>query len=250
MNTRIQYIPLDKIRPIFQLETTAAYLKRMSKLKKDLLDYDLLLAVEKDQNEDFFYLVGGYDRYDFLCNHTNKKLAPCIVEDDSELGNQRLFKLLHRLSNRGDSTKPNRQSVLDLLKQAQVQLDAHRKKIGFSIKFLRTNYEYDNNIPAMFINSNTSEKTMNWIESLPVSTDVKYFLFERAGLEKGNAKRLSQDSLKIIKNLLKNEPRFHALTPDQQIQVLVCAINFRGIVLSLLKDKVEQLLKVTSQSPI
>jgi hypothetical protein len=85
MPCEVQWIPLDKICPMFNANISEAYKKRMKKSSSKLLDYDLLLAVESNQIDDGYYLVGGYDRYHYLLDHTDLKVAPCIIEDPTTL---------------------------------------------------------------------------------------------------------------------------------------------------------------------
>lgn len=84
---------------------------------------------------------------------------------------------------------------------------------------------------------------MNWIESLLISQEAKEFLFERAGLPKGNPKRLTHDNVKIIKKFLSEEAMFNYLTPPQQKELLYYSISFKCIVIYNLKFKVSQYTK-------
>jgi hypothetical protein len=245
VNNRIHSIPLDKIKHTYNVDVTEAYLKRMKKVKDDLLDYDLLLAVEKDDNLDIYILVGGYDRYKFLLNCSGEKYAPCIIEKSSMSDKKRSLKVLQRLFNKGDTTKTNRQRVLNLLKQAQMRIESIIKSTGFTRSDILTNYQYNEYVPIKFINEHTTEKTMNWIESLTLTQQVKEFLYKRAGIPSGDKKRLTQDSVKIVKHFLTQEPRFQYLDASEQIKVLRNAISFKGHVVKFLKDMVDEFLNVT-----
>lgn len=242
MKKEIIYVPLDKIKLIANLKASDAYLKRMKKTEEDLLVYDLLLAVEKIQGSDEYLLVGGYDRYHHMIS-VGKENAPCIIEELSISPNEQGTKILRRLFNNGDSIKENRQIILDLLNRISVTLNFIIKKTGFTNSELKNNYNYHINIPNRFINEHTSEKTMNWIENLSCSIEVKNFLYERAGLPIGDPKRLTHDNVKLIKIFLKQEPRFNYLTPSEQEKILSYAINFKGMIIHLLKSMVSDYYK-------
>lgn len=242
MKKAIHLIPLNKIRPMFKAKVSDVYLRRMKKTNNNLLDYDLLLAVEKDSKEEFYWLVGGYDTYYFLTS-SKIKFAPCIIEDSNSIKSEREVKILRRLFNKGDSIKQNRQGILDLLNKAKIPIDYIIKKTGFTKSEIEKNYEYHKNIPKKYINQNTSEKTLNWIESLIIEQDVKEFLFVSAGLPIGNSKRLTHDNMKIIKSFLKEESRFDYLTSAQKIKLLSYAISFKGAVLDWLRCMVTEFTK-------
>lgn len=242
MKKEICSIPLEKIKSPVELQVSDAFQKRIKKTHSLLLDYDLLLAVEKDSFKDTYLLVGGYARYDYLVS-IGQKYALCIIEEVSENLSEQHTKILRRLFNNGESSKENKQKILDILSKFNITIDYITKRTGLTKSELQNNYKYHNNIPKKYINEHTSEKTMNWIENLSVDQSVKSFLFERAGLPQGNSKRLTHDSVKIIKKFLNQEPRFNHLTPIQQVKVLGCAINFRGMVVDLLKSIVNEYTK-------
>ncbi|MEJ8553534.1 hypothetical protein [Tepidibacter sp. Z1-5] len=239
MKKEIIYIPLDKIKPIIELKTSVAFQKRMKRNDHFLSEYDLILPVEKDPIEDVYLLVGGYGKYLYMIS-AERESAPCIIEDLSDNQNEQFVKILRRLFNKGDSIKENRQMILDKL---NVTIDYILKTTGFTKSEIQNNYKYNTNIPTKFINKNTSENTMNWVESLLISQEAKEFLFERAGLSKGNPKRLTHDNVKIIKKFLSEEPRFNYLTPPQQKELLYYLISFKGMVLDRLKFMVSEYTK-------
>jgi len=242
MKKEILSIPLKQIKPIKNLSVSKAYLTRMKKIKSDLQDFDLVLAVEKGEQGNEYLLVGGYDRYDFLVS-SKAKYAPCIIEERSEKEKDLLTKIFNRLFNKGDSSKENRKSILISL-YSLVTFEFIIRRTGLTKGDLENNYNFHPRVPSEFINENTNETTMNWVESLFLNKEVKKFLYERAGLPVGDSKRLTQDSIKIIKRFFKEDrERFQSLTVEQQISVLNYALNFKGIFVSLLKTKVSDLLK-------
>ncbi|MCR1898472.1 hypothetical protein NSA47_05635 [Irregularibacter muris] len=243
MNDQIIFIPLDKIKPRKNLKTSLAYLRRMEKCDKNLLIYDLLLPVEKNKDDNSYLLVGGYDKYKYILS-SGRKTAPCIIEPSSNKENQQNIKILRRLSNNGDSSKENRQIVLGLIRATSSAIEPILKTIGLTGSEYTNNYTYHSNIPKEFINEYTSEKTMNWIEKLSLTQEVKNFLYERAGFPKGTSKRLTQEKMNLIQKLLNQRPQFYDLGIKKQIKILGSSINFRGIYLELLKSMVDEFYEV------
>lgn len=244
MTTRIHNILLSQIKPIENLHVSKAYIARMKKYYKDLDEYDLLLAIEKDRHGDFYHLVGGLDRYYFLANHTNRKEAPCILEEDSVTIGSRNLKLLRRLFNRGDTGKENKQTLLNLLSKANITLAGIVRKTGFTASKIRNEYEFHEDVNSELITDYTAIKTANWIIGLKLKEETEKFLLERAGLPQKNPQRLTYESMKLINKYLKEDRfRFDRLSPRQQKKVLNQAINFKGIMVRWLKGIVDDFHK-------
>ncbi|MFC2949212.1 hypothetical protein [Virgibacillus sediminis] len=147
----------------------------MKKYYKDSDEYDFLLAVEKDHKDDFYYLVGGVDRYYFLVNHTNRKEAPCIVEEGSATTGVRNLKLLRRLFNKGDTGKENKLTLLNLLNKGNTKLLEIVRKTGFTTSKIRNEYEFHEDIDSEWITDYTAIKTANWIIGLKLNKKLKNF---------------------------------------------------------------------------
>ncbi|PGT89028.1 MULTISPECIES: hypothetical protein [Bacillaceae] len=244
MTTKIHNISLSKIKPIENLHVSKAFIDRMKKNDKDLDEYDLLLAVEKDQNFDFYHLVGGLDRYYFLVNYTNRKEAPCIIEEESATIGSRNLKLLRRLFNRGDTGKENKQILLNRLSKANIKLAEIIKKTGFTASKIRNEYEFHENVVTQLITDHTAIKTANWIIGLKLKKETEKFLLKRAGLPQEDPQRLTYESMKLINRYLKEDRyRFEHLSPHQQEKVLNQAINFKGVMVKWLKGIVDDYYK-------
>lgn len=244
MTTRIHNIHLSKIKTIENPHVSKAYIDRMKKHYKDLDEYDLLLAVEKDNNNDLYHLVGGLDRYYFLVNHTNRKEAPCIVEEESTTIGSRNLKLLRRLFNRGDTGKENKQTLLNLLSKANIKLTEIVKKTGFTTSKIRNEYEFHEDVDSELITNHTAIKTANWIIGLKLKKETEKFLLERAGLPQKNPQRLTYESMKLINQYFKEDRfRFDRLPSHQQKKVLNQAINFKGVIVRWLKGIVDDFYK-------
>ncbi|MBM7571688.1 hypothetical protein [Aquibacillus albus] len=239
-SNKIEYIPLKKIIPIYNPHITNTYLQRMRSIKNNLLDYDLLLAVEKDSKSDHYYLTGGSDRYHYLIE-SGKKVAPCIVEDKSNDDLSLYIKIVNRLFNDGESNKQNRKSLLKLIEKIETPLLTVISHTVFTKKQLLNEYRYDELVPSNFINDHTNEKTMNWICKLEINYEVKKFLYKSAGTPVG-PKRLTHDSIKVINQFLKKESRFTQLTASQQIELLSYAISFKGQIIKMLIQFVDEML--------
>ena len=79
MQQEIQWILLDKIKPLFEARVSKAFIRRMRKTKTSLQTYDLLLAVQKSPNTDSYILVSGFDKYRYFRDCTSLKEVPCIL---------------------------------------------------------------------------------------------------------------------------------------------------------------------------
>lgn len=193
MTTRIHNILLSEIKSIENPHISKAYIARMKKHYKNLDEYDLLLTVEKDPNDDFFY---------FLVNYTNRKEAPCIIEKDSAtIGNRNLKLLLSRLFNRGDTGTENKQTLLNRL-SVNIKLAEIVRKTGFKASKIRNEYEFHEDVDSELITNHTAIKTANWIIGLKLKKETETFLLERAGLPQRNPQRLTYESKKIAFDLI------------------------------------------------
>ncbi|KUO72350.1 MAG: hypothetical protein APF81_21860 [Desulfosporosinus sp. BRH_c37] len=239
MSCELQLIPLDDIRTLFNANISEAYNKHMRKMSSKLQYFDLLLVVEKNKDDNGYLLVGGYDRYYYLKNHTDRNVAPCIIEDSST-PNEILFKIMRRLFAPGDNKKHNKELVLELLEESGVSITHVADQTPFSERELRKNYKYNPSIPTEFINMNTTQKTLNEIEQLDILPEAKAFLFERAGLANGDPNRLTGQVLNTIKSYIKKDLRVKYLTPDQQIETFKQAFNPKKTILDKLKETVNR----------
>jgi hypothetical protein len=237
MSNDITYIPIEKIKNEKNPTVSEAYLKRMINYKDDLYIYDLLLPVEKYPNEDQYLLVGGFDRFDFM-SLTGYKYAPCTTEPYLINESKRNEKILRRLHNNGDSSKENRQSILVHFNVNTI--DSILFKIGITKTEFMQNYCYNPNIPIKYINKHTSYKTMNWIYDSAFNMIVKAFLYERAGLPKGNPERFTFKDMDLVRKLLKNDIKLYYIQPNLQIKVLTRTINSNSMTIDILKTMVNE----------
>lgn len=241
MPCQVQYIPLEQIRPIFNANIAEAYNKRMKKTSVKLLDYDLLLVVERDQSDNSYLLVGGYDKYHYLMNYTDLKDAPCIVEA-STTPDETLLKILRRLFQHGDTHKMNKDRVLGILGDIGVSKRRIVDETPFTMSELNKKYYYNPSIPTEYINDNTKPLTLNEIEQLDVSPETKVFLFVRAGLPIGDPDRLTGQVLSTIKSYTKKDSRVKHLTPDQQIETFIQAFNPKKTIFEKLRETVNKFI--------
>lgn len=250
MSNQIQYIPLDRILTDFQPKITVAFNKRMKKTHEEWLEYDLLLAVEViPERQGYYRLVGGFDRHFYFKNFTESKVAPCLVEE-ATLEVKRHLKILNRLFNKGDTTKPNRVILLRKLEAAKVMLTTIVKKTGFTRSQLVNDYKYDENIPIQHRSSEASITTLNWIASLKklrnpiIDNEIIEFLYERAN-ETNAARRLSLESVNFLKKLFTSKRSLFELSISDQKKILNRAINFKGSILEIIKKDIDNLLLLT-----
>ncbi|TCT12844.1 hypothetical protein EDC18_11115 [Natranaerovirga pectinivora] len=238
MNNIVQIVSLHKIivNESLHLNISSGYIKRMDSFENALLPYDLFLPVEKCSTENQYVLVGGYDKYKYMLDKGIKKTL-CIIEPSTNYEEQQI-KFLRRLYNNGDATKENRQKILDLI--PSFRIDYVLKKIGLSKNEYNINYQYNPNIPSEYININTSEIVMNWIEQLNIHNNVKVFLYKRAGLPKGDPLKFTTEHMKLLKKFFKLEPRFYQLDVNYQIEILKSSIYYKGTILELLRSMVER----------
>lgn len=240
MPLEVQLIPLDKITPIFNANISEAYKKRMNKTSSNLLDYDLFLAVERNQIDDGYYLLGGYDRYHYLLDCTDSKVAPCIIED-STTQEEKLLKIIRRLYPSGDNNK-NKERILVMLEELGVDMRRVVDQTPITMNELKRKYHYSPSIPTEFINENTIPIILNEIELLKVSPEAKSFLFASAGLPKGDPNRLTGQVMSIIKSHIKKDERMKYLTPAQQIRTLKDAFNPKKTILEKLRETVDRFI--------
>jgi hypothetical protein len=174
--------------------------------------------------------------------HPHYLSAPCIVEECSLSAGRRYLKLLRRLFNNGDIGKKNKQTLLDRLQQANLGIKEIVRKTGFTASKIRNEYNFHEGVDRNLITEHTSIKMANWIIQLKLEKEVEILLFERAGLPQRNPQRLTYESMKLINQYFKvDRNRFDLLTPSEQEKVLKQAINFKGIVISWLKTRVDDI---------
>lgn len=242
MNIKIERIPLEKIVPLFQARIHKNYFERIRKIEMYLVDSDLILRVEKHTAEDMYLLVGNYDIYYYLMDHTNKMEVPCIIETSAST-EEMLFKTLHRLFSRGDINKDNRKLVIGMLKTFGVSDKIISTRTGLTIKDLKNNYFYNKNIDKGLINGFTTEKTMNWIEQLPLKEEVKNEFYRRAGLPHGDKERFTNENVILVKKALKLVPDITQLKPFEIIKIIHYITNYKGNMFKGVKDIVYNFLK-------
>ncbi|MDM5187308.1 hypothetical protein QUF99_08200 [Bacillus sp. DX4.1] len=236
----ISMIPLRKIKPLYIPHITKVFYTRMNNIFSHLGIFDLLLPVEKHPQKDEYFLVGKYDLYYFMINHTNLNEAPCIIEEFTGKTTQSL-KILRRLHNKGDSNKTSKQNILSKLSNRNLPLSKIIKMTGFIKQDLK-DYHYNSVVPRKYISDHTTETTLNWIANLTLDATVKEFLYERAGLPQKNQDRLTDEKRKFLNHFFRNSKRFEQLSAPKQINVLTYAMNFKGVVISHLQKQIDSYL--------
>lgn len=238
MDMKIQSIPLDMIKPVFNLKVYDSFINRMQKMQKNLSTFDCLLAVEENLDNNTYVLVGGYDKYNYLLS-IKSKTAACIIETTSRNKVELYYKMLRRLMNKGDSLNENKKFIINQLKSISFSPKHMEEYAGILYDKLINNYSYNDNIPKKYINRHTSETIMNLIESLPIKEEVKHFLYEKASLSPMDSNKLIQDDIVLIDRFLKQEPRFYTLTSEQQIIILNYIVNFKNESIRILKSVID-----------
>jgi len=238
---KIQWIPLNKINPLFEAHVSNAFLERMRKIDPSLQTYDFLLTVEKVPNKDIYLLVSGFDRYRYLQNREGWNEAPCIVEKSGTVEEMHL-KVLSRFYPRGDNPKDNKKQLLVLLEVLRVSMQRIVKESCMTMSEIKNSYTYDLNIPDKYITENTVPKTLNEIERLEITTEAKYHLYYKAGLKVGNSDRLTGQVINIIKQFSKDDVRVKLLTSAQQIKTFDQAFNPKKSILKKLKDTLDRFM--------
>ncbi|WP_373229911.1 hypothetical protein [Cohnella sp.] len=77
MRYTVQYIPLSKIRP----DLSARITQRVKELRRAAQDCMHLLIVRKSRKPRGYIIVSGDTHFKYLKNHTQKKYAPCLVDE-------------------------------------------------------------------------------------------------------------------------------------------------------------------------
>lgn len=239
MDRIIRWIPLSKIQPIYKTQIPAASLKQMKRLTKYYLIYDLVLAVEQDSTKQGnFHLVGGYDRYQYLIDNFNKNTrVPCIIEGTTNQEGKYL-KVMRRLHQKGDSNNANKTFIVHCLQSIGTMLDSIVSKTGFT-KTELTRLSYDDNIPSNYIKIGRTEKSfMNRIEKLSLDQDVKQSLFELVGIKESH---INEEKITRVEEFLKSKAsrKLEELNSTNQIKILKCAMNFKGMTFPILQKMIE-----------
>lgn len=234
--TDISMIPIEKIIPLYNPHITKSHFQKMNSTIKYLNTFDLLLPVEKHPKKDEYILVGKYDYYTYIANNLYMRQVPCMIEDFIDQPSQYL-KILRRLHAKGDSNKINRQFILNKLEEKHFPLLQILKQTGFTKSDLR-DYNYKVTVPKNYINSHTTEKTMNWISDLKLKSNTKQFLYKCAGLPIGNHKRLTEEKKKFLQHFFTHAKGFEKLTTPQQINILTNALNFKAIITAQLQQQI------------
>ncbi|TJY43980.1 hypothetical protein E5161_00860 [Cohnella pontilimi] len=94
MRYTVQYIPLGKIKPGYSEPVT----RRIKELRRAAQDCMHLMIVRKSRKQGGYVIVSGHHHYDFLQKHTNRKTAPCLVDETK--ASSRLTSLLHLIRKR------------------------------------------------------------------------------------------------------------------------------------------------------
>lgn len=77
MRVNVQYIPLNKLKPDLSVKMT----QNIQRLRSLMADCMHLIAVKKNKKNGQYIILSGHDRYEYLRKHTNKKYAPCIIDE-------------------------------------------------------------------------------------------------------------------------------------------------------------------------
>ncbi|RZT23996.1 MULTISPECIES: hypothetical protein [Fictibacillus] len=91
------------------------------------------------------------------------------------------------------------------------------------------------------------------IDENKLSTELKYLfcrIFNVNKQEKENKdffNKLSPKSISIIRNFLKEEPRFKSLSRVEKTKILILAIRYKKTVITAMKLKVDECLEKTTQ---
>lgn len=237
---KISMVPLEKINPLYTPHITKVFYTRMNNIFPYLDIFDLLLPVEKHPQKDEYFLVGRYDFYYFIINNTNLNEVPCITEEFTGNTAQSL-KILRRLHSKGDSNKISKKNILNKLSERNLTSSQVIKMTGFTKQDL-INYHYNSAVPQKYISNHTTEATLNWITNLKLDAIVKNFLYERAGLPQKNQKRLTDEKRKFLQYFFRNTKRFEQLSVPKQINVLTYALNFKGVIITLLQQQIDNYL--------
>lgn len=81
MKLTVHELPLDRIRPAAGGEAASA----AKRLLQQWRSCSHLLAVRPDGRTGRYVLLRGHNRYEYLTKQTNRKTAPCIVDDSGRL---------------------------------------------------------------------------------------------------------------------------------------------------------------------
>lgn len=218
---------------------TKVFKERLKRSKKQLLTYDLLLAVEYNPKEDQYILVGGYDRYLFLSlNGYNE--VPCIIEAFTSPTIQKL-KILRRFQNKGDAwAAENKVEAFKMLERCS------NKIITIHTGFDKSDIE---NYTKEKVIRNKKEtkvtiKVMNkCLKNLSLRKEVKEFLVKRISEEEDTSPLLTIDRLEFIIIVLKKVKGFNSLEAKQQIKVLKRCISFYGQTLNNVQEMINEFLR-------
>lgn len=81
MKLTIRYIPLSQIKP----DVPAKMTEPVRRLRRFMWDCMHVLAVRRSRKDGSYILISGFDRYEYLHKHTNRTLAPCIIDDEKPM---------------------------------------------------------------------------------------------------------------------------------------------------------------------
>jgi hypothetical protein len=237
MSEHFQWIPVNLIDKLMDIEITDVYLTRQNQVAESLQLYDKLLVVEQKGNR--FVLVGGYDRYEFL-KQAGEEYAPCIIEDSSSIVDQH-YKLLRRTFPKGDTRNDNKVKIMHAMKVLGEKFEIILKRIGYrKSDFKGAKLVDEKPVKIQKQQQQQKKQVENWIKNSNHPESIKKYLLE----VRKNTNYLTSSKMVYIENTLKKVNfNFNQLNDKNKIKVIQRLIYFQAdssaainkIILDLLK---------------
>jgi hypothetical protein len=236
-------LPKSKLVTVFNEIVTDEDKKRINKLKGQFILFDILVPVEKDPNEDFYYVVGKYAIYDVYYNEDD--LVYCILEDYSGNYRNQLVKIARRFLFHYHH-RETKVKIIDQLIMTGFTEDEILKLTYFQPN-QRKNYFYNVDVPSFVVTQNeqqgrpSSIATLNQISSLSnnynLPDHIRICLFARA-----HNRTLTQQQLKSVRKMLNKTRGFLDLTYVQQKKVLQFVLCNQAFLINTWQQKIDNYL--------
>ncbi|UPO90117.1 hypothetical protein [Niallia sp. Man26] len=230
----LKNIDFNLIVPIYIQSVSDKALKRRIKLLELGENLPNYLVVEKEPNEEKYWLISGYTEYrayEMILEKKKDKNISVIEQEYSNITSQRI-KLLRKMFHDQASWLDKHFLLHKLIEKGLGLLEISRQ-VGISLTDLNSflvNPELPKDIIEKAYKNNGSLITLDRIRKLELHFLIKSRLYRRAVLPTRNYKRLTTEKLQKILWLIKLE-EFNMLHWKEQMEMVEQAFIFKEILL-------------------
>lgn len=239
---KLQSIPKDKVHPIYVENFSPSKINKLMLSLKEQGSHCNHIVVERDVEEDRYWLIEGYAEYATYQLAYGSSDIPCIVQSFSNKTAQRI-KLLKRIFHEEQTKWLDKHFLMDQYIHQGKSIDHIARQLDVDKEDIQS-YIIHPSIPSdikeQAIKSDGIFITLEQIRRLEINPLLKRRLYERAVHKKRNETDLTQDKLEKLKWLVTLET-FKVLKKDQQWELVLKALNYKETLEIYWKREIEVL---------